>query len=84
MLEREPDWAGFLAAGLDPEAHTAIRAAERTGRPLGGAAFTARLNRPWAAPWRGKSRAANPGGQRGRRTHWSEAGSEARGGSDVN
>lgn len=45
LLQRESDWAGFLAAGLAPEAHAAIRAAERTGRPLGGADFTARLER---------------------------------------
>ena len=45
LLERAGDWAGFLAAGLAPEAHAAIRAAERTGRPLGGAAFTQRLER---------------------------------------
>ena len=45
LLRREADWAGFLATGLEPEAHAAIRAAERTGRPLGGAAFTAGLER---------------------------------------
>lgn len=43
LLEREGRWAAFLAAGLPAEAHAAIRAAERTGRPLGGADFTARL-----------------------------------------
>ena len=43
LLEREPDWATFLAGGLDADAHAAIRSAERTGRPLGDEAFTARL-----------------------------------------
>jgi putative transposase len=43
LLEREPDWATFLAGGLDPHAHAAIRSAERTGRPLGDEAFTAGL-----------------------------------------
>ncbi len=43
LLEREPDWAKFLAGGLDADTHAAIRSAERTGRPLGDEAFTARL-----------------------------------------
>jgi putative transposase len=43
LLERESDWAGFLAAGLPDDAHAAIRSAERTGRPLGGTDFTAAL-----------------------------------------
>ncbi len=41
LLERVGDWAGFLAQGLDPQRHAAIRAGERTGRPLGGPAFVA-------------------------------------------
>ncbi len=45
LLEREPDWANFLAGGLDPGVHAAIQSAERTGRPLGDNAFTARLER---------------------------------------
>jgi putative transposase len=52
LLERESDWAAFLEAGLSAEAHAAIRSAERTGRPLGGANFTSaletRLGRPLA------------------------------------
>jgi len=43
LLDLWPDWAGFLAEGLDPEAHAAIQAGERTGRPLGGPAFVAAL-----------------------------------------
>jgi len=43
LLEREGQWAAFLAAGLEPSAHAAIRSAERTGRPLGGEAFTRQL-----------------------------------------
>jgi putative transposase len=41
MLTRVPDWAGFLAAGLPEADHLALRAAERTGRPLGSKAFIA-------------------------------------------
>ncbi len=50
LLERESQWAAFLDAGLAPEAHAAIRSAERTGRPLGGAAFTARLEASLGRP----------------------------------
>src|SRR5882672_4243084 len=32
--ELAPDWAGFLGQGLQPEEHAAVRAGERTGRPL--------------------------------------------------
>jgi putative transposase len=45
LLDRDGDWAAFLDGGLEPAAHTAIRAAERTGRPLGDAAFVAGLER---------------------------------------
>jgi putative transposase len=37
------DWAAFLAAGLSEAEHAAIRAGERTGRPLGSADFVAGL-----------------------------------------
>ena len=43
MLTRVPDWAGFLAAGLPEADHLALRAAERTGRPLGSKAFIAEV-----------------------------------------
>src|SRR5882724_11465761 len=37
LLAPAPDWAAFLARGLGAEEHAAIRAGERTGRPLGSA-----------------------------------------------
>jgi putative transposase len=43
LLERAPDWARFLGEGLSEESHAKIRSAERTGRPLGGAAFVGAL-----------------------------------------
>jgi putative transposase len=52
MLEIVPDWSGLLRTKLDPEAHEAIRAGERTGRPLGPERFVThlekRLKRPLA------------------------------------
>ncbi len=43
LLERFADWRSFLAAGLEDEALEALRRNTRTGRPLGGPAFLARL-----------------------------------------
>ena len=37
------DWAAFLDLGLSEAEHAAIRAGERTGRPLGSDAFVAGL-----------------------------------------
>lgn len=52
LLDLVPDWRGFLKAGLREEEREAIRGAERTGRPLGSAAFIEgleeRLDRPLA------------------------------------
>jgi putative transposase len=45
LLALAPDWPGFLAEGLDEADHEAIRAGERTGRPLGSARFVARLEK---------------------------------------
>jgi putative transposase len=45
MLGRIPDWAGLLDQGLAKAEHETIRAAERTGRPLGGEGFLAELER---------------------------------------
>jgi putative transposase len=45
LLARAPDWPDFLAEGLDDADHAAIRAGERTGRPLGSTRFVARLER---------------------------------------
>ena len=43
LLERWPDWRTVLDGGLDEESLKAIRARERTGHPLGSAAFLAGL-----------------------------------------
>ncbi|NKB59733.1 MAG: transposase [Alphaproteobacteria bacterium] len=45
LLDLAPDWAAFLRQGLDEDDRDAIRAAERTGRPLGSARFTKRLEK---------------------------------------
>jgi putative transposase len=45
LLALAPDWPGFLRGGLSEAEHRAIRAGERTGRPLGSAAFVARLEK---------------------------------------
>ena len=45
LLRRVTDWAAFLGEGLDDDALAAIRAGERTGRPLGAARFVKRLER---------------------------------------
>ena len=43
LLDRIADWQDFLGGGLDEAEHKALQAAERTGRPLGSAAFVAEL-----------------------------------------
>jgi putative transposase len=45
LLELVPDWPAFLRQGLREAEHDAIRAGERTGRPLGSATFVARLEK---------------------------------------
>lgn len=50
--ERIPDWPALLDLGVDDAEAAALRAGERTGRPLGGAAFTARLSRLTGRPLR--------------------------------
>jgi putative transposase len=50
LLALASDWPGFLAEGLDAGDHAAIRAGERTGRPLGSARFVARLEKRLARP----------------------------------
>jgi len=43
LLGRVDDWREYLAAGLAPEQAALLRQHERTGRPLGSAAFLRRL-----------------------------------------
>ena len=43
LLDRIGDFAAFLSQGEERGASDALRAAERTGRPLGGDAFIAEL-----------------------------------------
>ena len=50
LLERVPDWAGLLGRGLGEDEHEAIRSGERTGRPLGAAAFVTRLEKRLGRP----------------------------------
>jgi len=45
LLALAPDWPGLLAEGLAAADHEAIRAGERSGRPLGSARFVARLEK---------------------------------------
>ena len=45
LLALAPDWADFLSEGLADEPLRAIRKSERTGRPLGAAAFLKRLEK---------------------------------------
>ena len=45
LLDLTADWRAFLAGGLRADEREAIRAGERTGRPLGSDRFMARLER---------------------------------------
>jgi putative transposase len=45
LLEQAPDWQALLAAGLGDDEREALRAGERTGRPLGSEGFVAGLER---------------------------------------
>ena len=45
LLERESEWRAFLDQGLREDELAALRAGERTGRPLGSEAFVAALER---------------------------------------
>jgi putative transposase len=45
LLERMKDWKGFLDEGLDSASREAIRACERTGRPLGEKGFIRKLEK---------------------------------------
>ena len=50
LLEREGDWRALLGRGLNDDEHKALRAGERTGRPLGSEAFVAALERDLGRP----------------------------------
>ena len=45
LLAAAPDWRGFLAQGLDGGDADTLRKGERTGRPLGSAAFIEKLEK---------------------------------------
>ena len=45
LLERVADWKGFLGEGLSEGTREAIRASERTGRPLGDKTFVRKLEK---------------------------------------
>jgi putative transposase len=68
LRERWPDWRAVLEAGEDPRMLQAIRDRERSGRPLGGRAFLARLaaatGRP-LLPGRRIRRGGKPGNRPG-------------------
>ena len=64
LLDRVPDWAGFLAGGLRPEEHAAIRSGERTGRPLGSPEFIDDLEHRLARPLARKKPGPKPGDSR--------------------
>ena len=50
LLKGEPDWAAFLGRALASDEAEALRLGERTGRPLGSAAFVASLERRLGRP----------------------------------
>jgi len=50
LLDLVADWREFLRGGLSEDEHEAIRAGERTGRPLGSAKFVARLEKRLKRP----------------------------------
>ncbi|MEE8534128.1 MAG: transposase [Alphaproteobacteria bacterium] len=50
LLRLVPEWAGFLADGLDAAQATALRSHEHSGRPLGGDGFVARLEKRLRRP----------------------------------
>jgi putative transposase len=50
LLGQAPDWRAFLDAGLGDDEREALRAGERTGRPLGSAGFVAGLEQTLGRP----------------------------------
>jgi putative transposase len=63
LLDLAGDWRTFLAGGLDEDERAAIRAAERTGRPLGSAAFLARLEKRLRRPLARRKPGPKPKGE---------------------
>ncbi|MGH7024526.1 MAG: transposase [Caulobacteraceae bacterium] len=50
LLALAPDWSDLLGQGLAEDDHAALRAGERTGRPMGSPAFVAALERRLGRP----------------------------------
>ena len=50
LLDRWPDWRSVLDGDLEPALRDAIRARERSGRPLGGSDFLAALSAAGRGP----------------------------------
>jgi len=61
LLALAPDWAAFLGGGLSAEDHAAIRAGERTGRPLGTSHFISRLEKRLSRPLARRKPGPKPG-----------------------
>ncbi len=61
LLERFGDWRKVLSVDASPETLDEIRLHERTGRPLGGAAFVDRLEAAVGRPLRPKKPGRPPG-----------------------
>jgi putative transposase len=64
LLALAPDWRDFLAEGLSAADREAIRAGERTGRPLGSARFVARLEKRLDRPLAKRKPGPKPKGER--------------------
>jgi putative transposase len=68
LLELAPDWTAFLRGGLKKDDYEAIRAGERTGRPLGSSAFVKGLERRLKRPLAPQKRGPKPAQLRGHNT----------------
>ena len=62
LLERAGDWKKFPAEGLDSTTRDAIRASERTGRPLGGTGFIRKLEKKLDRVLTGRKPGPKPAG----------------------
>jgi putative transposase len=62
LLDQAPDWAVFLAGGLSDDERGALRAGERTGRPLGSDAFIAGLEQSLGRPLARRKPGPKPAG----------------------